>query len=97
VSPIRSDADLALALAEIDELLDQAPADRSREGARLEILSELVHAYEQRNNPVPPPDPLDAIRFRMDRQGIRRRCECVERCCATGRDQTSEARRRRAR
>ncbi len=70
-SPIRSDADLSIALAEIDELLDQAPAALSKKGSRLEILSQLVHAYEERNYPIPPPDPLDAIRFRMDQQGLK--------------------------
>jgi HTH-type transcriptional regulator/antitoxin HigA len=71
VSPIRSDADLAAALAEIDKLLDPQPAALSKEGSRLEILSELVHAYEERHHPIPPPEPLDAIRFRMEQQGLK--------------------------
>jgi HTH-type transcriptional regulator / antitoxin HigA len=71
VSPIRSDADLSLALAELSELLD-APAGTA-EDARREVLSELVYGYEQRQHPVLPPKPVDAIRFRLEQLGLSRK------------------------
>ena len=66
--PIRDDDDLAKALAEIGPLLNSAPG--SAEEARLEVLSVLVHDYEARHFPVLPPDPIEAIKFRLDQQGL---------------------------
>ncbi len=71
VSPIRTDADLDLALAQLDKLLDAHP--NTREGARREVLSELIYAYEQKHHPIPPPNPIDAIEFRLEQQGLTRK------------------------
>ena len=40
------------------------------EGDRLDVLVTLVEAYEARHHPVPPPDPIDAIKFHMEQQGL---------------------------
>jgi HTH-type transcriptional regulator / antitoxin HigA len=40
------------------------------DGDRLDILSTLVAAYEARHHPISPPDPVEAIRFRMDQEGL---------------------------
>ena len=71
IKPIRTDSDHEAALAEIESLW-QAPTG-SPEGDRLEILATLVEAYEEKNHPIEPPDPVDAIVFRMDQMGMSRR------------------------
>lgn len=69
VSPISNDADLEKALEEIRSLWG-SPADTA-DGQRLDVLMDLVEAYERRHHPVPPPDPIDAIKFAMDQQGLK--------------------------
>lgn len=71
VRPVRTEADYDAALAEIGGLMDAEPG--SPEGDRLDVLVTLVQAYEARHHAVAPPDPLDAIRFRMEQQGLRPR------------------------
>ena len=68
IRPIRSQADVDDALREIDRLWDAQPG--SEEADSLEVLSILVENYERVNCPIDPPDPIDAIRFRMDQQGL---------------------------
>ena len=69
--PIRTETEYEAALAEIDRLMD-APDD-SPQADRLELLSILVEAYENENYPMGPPDPIEAIKFRMDQAGMTRR------------------------
>ena len=64
LKPIRNKKDLSEALARIDQLIDAKPG--AREYDELEILSTLVEAYEEKHCPIPPPDPVEAIKFRMD-------------------------------
>ena len=71
VRPVRTEADYDAALAEIDALMDAAP--ESPEGDRLDVLVTLVQAYEARHHAVTPPDPVAAIRFRMEQLGLRPR------------------------
>jgi HTH-type transcriptional regulator/antitoxin HigA len=66
--PIRTDEDLRQALSDIDSLLNAEPG--SAEEARLEVLSILVRDYEARRHPILPPDPIEAIRFRLEQQGL---------------------------
>ena len=68
VFPIRTDEDLAAALEQIDALMDAKPG--SHDEARLEVLSTLVEAYEEERFPIAPPDPVEAIRFRLDQLGL---------------------------
>src|SRR5438552_2282812 len=69
VFPIRSDADLEGALAEIAALMDTSNLDEAGE-ARLEVLSTLVEAYENEHEPIAPPNAADAIRFRLEQLGL---------------------------
>jgi HTH-type transcriptional regulator/antitoxin HigA len=69
--PIRTEADYAAALVEVERLWG-APAD-SPEGDRLDIPATLIDAYESEHFPMDPPDPIDAIRFRMEQQGLSRK------------------------
>ncbi|MBI5905444.1 MAG: transcriptional regulator [Deltaproteobacteria bacterium] len=71
VKPIRTQADYRAALRNISSLLD-AP-EGSKEVGMLEVLSVLVEAYEEEHHPVDPPDPIEAIKFRMDQIGFTHR------------------------
>ena len=68
IKPIRSDADHAAVLAEIERLWG-AP-DGTPEGDRLDVLATLVDAYEAVRHPIDPPDPISAIEFRMEQLGL---------------------------
>ncbi len=71
LKPIRTEADYEAALAEIERLWG-APAG-APEGDRLDILATLVDAYENEHYPMDPPDPIEAIKFRMEQQGLTRK------------------------
>lgn len=70
IKPIRTHADHRRALKEISALMKTDPGPGTPEGDRLDILATLVQAYEQRNFPMDLPDPVEAIKFRMDQQGL---------------------------
>lgn len=67
VKPIRTDADHEAALKEIERLW--GAAEGTPEGDRLEVLATLVDAYEGRRYPIDMPDPIEAIRFRLEQEG----------------------------
>jgi HTH-type transcriptional regulator / antitoxin HigA len=69
--PIRVEADYQAALEEIEQLFDAAPD--TPEFDRLDILSTLVVAYEQRAYPIDLPDPIEAIQYYMETRGWSRR------------------------
>lgn len=71
VSAIHSDADLDTALARLAEIFG-AP-EGTPEGEEAEVLMTLVEAYERAHTPIDPPDPIAAIRFRMDQGGLTRK------------------------
>jgi len=66
---IKTKADCDAALARIDEIFDAKP--HTPEGDELELLSTLVELYEDKAFPISLPDPLTAIRFRMEQQGLK--------------------------
>ncbi len=65
---IKTKQDYKTAMARIDALMDAAPG--TPEGEELELLASLVESYEQNYFPIDLPDPIAAIRFRMDQQGL---------------------------
>lgn len=67
IKPIRNEKDHAEALFQIERLW--GATEGTPESDRLEILVTLVEAYERAHFPVDVPDPLDAIRFRLEQQG----------------------------
>lgn len=71
IRPIKSEADYDAALGAIDRLWDVAPGTAAAD--RLEVLVTLVEAYEEQHWRIDPPDPIDAITFRMEQQGLTRR------------------------
>ena len=70
---IRTDYQYREARAEIERLVPLDPAPESREGLRLELLSKLVDDYEKVRFSFAKPDPIDAIIFRMEEQGLRQK------------------------
>lgn len=68
IRPIKSKADYQVTLKEIESLMS-AETD-TPQGDRLDVLVTLVEAYERVHYPVDFPDPVEAIKFRMEQQGI---------------------------
>jgi HTH-type transcriptional regulator / antitoxin HigA len=71
IKPIKNEADYQEALDEIELLFDAAPD--TPEGDRLEVLTTLVEAYEERHFSIPMPDPVEAILYHMESRGVTRR------------------------
>ncbi len=70
IKAIRTEADYRAALQEVSALIDLDPAVDSPDGERLEVMGTLVLAYEAKHYPIDPPDPIEAIKFRMDQAGM---------------------------
>jgi HTH-type transcriptional regulator / antitoxin HigA len=70
IHPIRTRADHKAALAEVASLMESDPAPGTPKGDRLDILATLVQAYEARHFPIDAPDPVEAIKFRMEQSGL---------------------------
>ncbi len=68
---IATNADYREALAEVERLWGAAPG--TPEEGKLELLAMLVQNYERSVDPLPPLDPIEAIKFRMDQQGLSRK------------------------
>ena len=71
IKPIKTEADYEAALREIESLM--AAAADSPKGDRLDVLATLVEAYEAKHHAIDAPDPIDAIKFRMEQAGLSRR------------------------
>jgi HTH-type transcriptional regulator / antitoxin HigA len=71
VKPIRSKRDHAAALAEVERLWGAKSGTPN--GDRLDVLATLIDAYEATHYPMDPPDPIEAIKFRMEQQGLTRK------------------------
>jgi len=71
IKPIKTKSDHAKALKKIQNLFNAEPG--TPEGDRLEVLTTLVEAYERAHYPIDPPDPVEAIKFRMEQQGLKNR------------------------
>ena len=67
LKPVRTVADHELALLEIERLW--GAAEGTADGDRLDILTTLVEAYEEAHFPMDLPDPIAAIKFRLEQQG----------------------------
>ncbi len=71
IKPIKNDADYQAALEEIERLFAAAPD--TPDGDRLEVLTTLVEAYEEKHYNIPMPDPIEAILYHMESRGLSRR------------------------
>lgn len=70
IKAIRTEADYLAALRVVSALVDLDPEADSPEGEQLDVLATLVQAYETKHYPIDPPDPIEAIKFRMEQSGM---------------------------
>lgn len=70
VSPIRTEADYEAALTRAAELMDALAG--TPEEDELDVLADLIEAYEDRHFPIGDPDPIGALEFFMDQQDLSR-------------------------
>ncbi|HFU0229614.1 DNA-binding protein [Vibrio parahaemolyticus] len=68
IKPIKTEEDNRVALARISQIFDAEP--NTPEGDELDVLATLVEAFEEAHYPIAPPDPIEAIKFRMEQQGL---------------------------
>lgn len=68
IKPIRTKSDYERTLREIERLW--GARQRTPEGDRLDVRATLIEAYERIHFPIDPPDPVEAIRFRLEQQGL---------------------------
>ena len=71
VKPIRTERDYEAALKEVERLWGAKAGTPA--GDRLDVLATLIDAYEAAQFPIDPPDPIEAIKFRMEQQGLTRK------------------------
>jgi HTH-type transcriptional regulator/antitoxin HigA len=68
LKPIKTEQDYELALKHLDKIFDAQPG--TKEGDELEILALIIEDYEDKNYPIESPDPIEAIKFRMEQMGM---------------------------
>jgi HTH-type transcriptional regulator / antitoxin HigA len=71
IKPIRTDEDHASALAEVATLWGSE--DGTPASDRLDVLATLIDTYEAKRWPIDVPDPISAIAFRLEQQGLTRK------------------------
>lgn len=70
IRPIRTEADYKAALKDASHLIEHDPDLGTPDGDRLDVLTTLIQAYEARHHPIDLPDPIEAIKFRMEQAGL---------------------------
>ena len=70
ISPIRTKQDYRAALREVSRLMDLDPDIGTPNGDKLDVLATLVQAYEATHYPIAAPDPIEAIKFRLEQSGL---------------------------
>lgn len=68
IKPIYNDEDLQQAFHRLEGVFQAEKG--AQEADEMEILVTLIEAYENKNYPITPPDPVEAIKFRMEQQGL---------------------------
>mgnify|MGYP003571081461 CR=1 FL=1 len=71
IQPIKNEKSYELALQRVEKLMGAGPG--TPEGDELDVLVTLIEAYESRMHPINTPDPIEAIRFRMQQTGLNNR------------------------
>jgi len=69
IRPIHSEAEYDAALAEIEQYFEKAPKPGTAEADRFDLLALVIEDYEKKHWPIEPPNPVDAIRYRMETGG----------------------------
>jgi HTH-type transcriptional regulator/antitoxin HigA len=70
IRPIRTNEEYRAALKEISPLFENEPEPGTQEGDAFEVMITLIEAYEAKHFPVDLPDPIEAIKFRMEQSGL---------------------------
>lgn len=70
IKPIHTEQDYKAALKAVEPMFDEEPELGTPEGDFFEITLMLIEAYERKHYPIDPPTPLEAIKFRMEQQGL---------------------------
>ena len=68
---IRNEMEYEAALAEASYFVDHEPAPGSKKADRFEVLLMLIESYEAKHYPIDLPDPIEAIKFRMEQAGLK--------------------------
>ena len=68
IKPIKTKTDYEAALKEVETLMSADPD--TPEGEKLDVMATLIEAYEAKQFPMDLPDPVEAIKFEMDRKGL---------------------------
>ena len=71
IAPIRNENDYQKALARLEVIFDAKKG--TKQGDELEILSILIDRYENEHFPIGMPDPIEAIKFRMEQMGMKQK------------------------
>ena len=71
IAPIKTARDYERALRRIEQLMDAKQG--TKDGNELDVLTTLVESYEATHHAIRPPDPIEAIKFRMDQLGMTRK------------------------
>ncbi len=70
LKPIKTKKDYEDALARVYKLMQKDLKPGGRLSDELEILSVLIEGYEENHYPIPPPHPIEAIKFKLEQMGI---------------------------
>jgi len=71
IKPIRNELDYTLSLKRVEALMDAEPECEAFD--ELEILSTMIEAYEAKHYTIDTPDPIEAIKFRMEQEGLKQK------------------------
>ena len=69
IRPLHSEADYDAALEKIAEFFEEEPKPGTPKADQFDLLALVIADYEAKHWPIDPPDPIEAIQFRMDQQG----------------------------
>jgi HTH-type transcriptional regulator/antitoxin HigA len=70
IKPIHNEADYEAAIKAVSPFFDKEPEPNTEDSDRFEILVTLIEAWEAKHYPIDPPDPIEAIKFRMEQSGL---------------------------
>ncbi|BAV77306.1 helix-turn-helix motif protein [Pseudomonas chlororaphis subsp. aurantiaca] len=70
IRPIHTDQDYRAALKQVSVLFDNEPEPGTPEGDYFDVMVTLIEAYEAKHFPIDLPNPIDAIKFRMEQSGL---------------------------
>jgi HTH-type transcriptional regulator/antitoxin HigA len=70
IRPLRTKADYEAALDQIERYFDREPTPGTAEADRFDLLALVIEDYEKKHWPIDPPDPIEAIRYRMTTGGF---------------------------